>query len=105
MTVETNDQNFQTEVLESDIPVVVDFWAPWCQPCKQLAPIIEQVAKDLEGKVKIVKHNVDDGPQAPSKYMVRGIPTMILFKGGQVVDNKVGSVSKEVLTKWIEENT
>lgn len=102
MTKETTDANFQQDVLENKLPVLVDFWAPWCGPCKQIAPVLEEVSKDLSGKVEIVKCNVDDNPESPSKYMVRGIPTMILFKDGNIVDTKVGALPKSALIEWIQ---
>src|SRR2546430_16606191 len=91
---EVNDKNFEIEVLKSDLPVLIDFWAPWCGPCKQIAPVVDELAKEYAGRLKIVKMNVDDNPQTPSKYGVRGIPNLILFKNGQVRDQIVGAVPK-----------
>jgi thioredoxin 1 len=91
------DANFETEVLQSNIPVLVDFWASWCQPCKAIAPHVDALAEDYEGKVKVGKVNVDENPATPAKYGIRGIPTIILFKDGKVVDQVVGAVPKAQL--------
>lgn len=96
------DTSFEAEVLNAEGPVLVDFWAEWCAPCKQIAPILEEVAKDFEGKLTIAKVNIDENPQTPSKYNVRGIPTLILFKDGQVAGTKVGTVPKSALVQWVE---
>ena len=96
------DANFEQEVLTSDKPVFVDFWAPWCGPCQMMGPIVEEIAKELEGKnIKIGKMNVDENPNTPGHYNVMSIPTFILFKGGQVVDQVVGGVQKEKLKEMI----
>jgi len=98
MELVINEQNFETEVLKSDVPVLVDFWAPWCGPCKIMGPIIEEVAKELEGKpAKIGKMNVDDNTETPAKYGIMSIPTIIIFKGGEPVEQLVGVQAKEKL--------
>ena len=96
------DDTFETEVRQSDIPVVVDFWAEWCGPCKQIGPALEALSDEMEGKVKIVKVNVDDNPNSPAQLGVRGIPALFLFKDGQVVSNKIGAAPKAALQSWIE---
>src|SRR5512140_1838502 len=96
-----NDSSFDSDVLKADLPVLIDFWAPWCGPCKAIAPVVEELAKEYAGRLKIVKMNVDDNPQTPSKYGVRGIPNLIIFKGGQVRDQIVGAVPKAQLVKAI----
>ncbi len=105
MTKETGDNNFQNDVLDSKSIVLVDFWAPWCGPCRQLSPIVDEVSKELEGKIEVFKCNVDENPEVPSKYMVRGIPTLMIFKDGKIVDTKVGSLSKQSLLEWIKNNS
>ncbi len=100
--LQVNDKNFTAEVLQSDIPVLVDFWATWCGPCRAISPIVEELAKEFSGRVKITKLNVDENPSTPSQYGVRGIPALILFKEGKVLDQIVGSVPKARLKTLIE---
>ncbi|MEE9388169.1 MAG: thioredoxin [Paracoccaceae bacterium] len=102
-TVAVTDETFEAEVKNSDIPVVVDFWAEWCGPCKQIGPSLEELSVELEGKVKVVKVNVDDNPNSPAQLGVRGIPALFLFKNGEVVSNKTGAAPKAVLQSWIED--
>ncbi len=97
-----NDKNFADEVLNADLPVLVDFWATWCGPCRSISPIIEELAKEFTGRVKVTKLNVDESPATPSQYGVRGIPTLILFKGGKILDQIVGAVPKARLITMIE---
>lgn len=99
--IEFTDDNWQSEVLSSDRPVLVDFWAPWCGPCRAIAPLVEELASEYDGKVKVGKLNIDDHKNAPSEFGVRGIPTLLLFSGGQVVDQIVGTTSKAKLEKMI----
>ena len=101
-TVAATDATFDAEVRQSDIPVVVDFWAEWCGPCRQIGPALEELAQEMEGKIKIVKVNVDENPASPAQLGVRGIPALFMFKGGQVVSNKVGAAPKAALASWIK---
>ncbi len=100
---QVSDESFDKEVLQADLPVLIDFWASWCGPCKAIAPVVAELAKEYDGKLKVVKMNVDDNPQTPSKYGVRGIPNLILFKGGQVKDQIVGAVPKAQLVKAVSQ--
>ena len=97
LTVEVTDQNFQTEVLANTLPVIVDFWAPWCGPCRMIAPQLEEIAKDYEGKVVIAKVNVDNSPMVAGQFGIRSIPTLLYVKGGKVVDQVIGNVPKSDL--------
>ena len=102
-TKNITDENFETEVLKADKPTLVDFWAEWCNPCKQLSPILEEISNEME-QVAFAKHNIDEQPNMPTKYGVRGIPTMLLFKGGELKATKVGATTKSNIVSWIKEN-
>jgi thioredoxin 1 len=100
--IEVTDDSFEDEVLKSGEPVLVDYWAEWCGPCKMIAPVLEEIATDYSGKIKVVKLNIDDNPDTPPKFGIRGIPTLMLFKGGEVEATKVGALSKTQLTAFID---
>jgi thioredoxin 1 len=100
-TVKVDTSNFQSEVLDSAEPVVVDFWAEWCGPCKMIAPSLEEISTELAGKVKVVKLNIDENPELAAQFGVRSIPTLAMFKGGEVADIKVGAAPKTALSAWI----
>lgn len=100
----TSDAGFQQDVLQSEGPVLVDYWAEWCGPCKMIAPVLDEVAKEYQGKLKVVKLNIDDNQVTPAKYAVRGIPTLMLFKGGNIEATKVGALSKSQLTEFLDAN-
>jgi len=101
-TIPVTDATFDAEVRKSDIPVVVDFWAEWCGPCRMIGPALEELSNEMAGKVKIVKVNVDENPDSPSKLGVRGIPALFMFKDGKVVSNKIGAAPKAALQTWIQ---
>ena len=100
---QVTDASFDSDVLKADVPVLIDFWAPWCGPCKAIAPVVDELAKDYAGRLKVVKMNVDDNPNTPSKYGVRSIPNLLVFKGGQVKEQIVGAVPKAVLVKAVDQ--
>jgi len=102
--IHVTDETFEHEVLKSDDPVLVDYWAEWCGPCKMIAPVLEEIAEEYAGKLKIAKLNIDDSPKTPAKYGIRGIPTLMLFKDGDVEAIKVGAVSKSQLSAFIDSN-
>jgi len=105
MTIKhTSDSDFDEDVLKSDTPVLVDYWAEWCGPCKMIAPILDEVSRDYDGRLQVVKVNVDDNPGAPARFGIRGIPTLILFKNGAQVATKVGALSKSQLTAFLDSN-
>ena len=100
-TVKVDKNNFQSDVLEADAPVVVDFWAEWCGPCKMIGPSLEEISTEMAGKVKVAKLNIDDNPELAAQFGVRSIPTLAIFKGGKVADIKVGAAPKTALSAWI----
>ena len=101
-TKPVSDASFDQDVLKAEGPVLVDFWAEWCGPCKTIAPALEEIASEMGGRVQIAKVNIDENPQTPQKYGVRGIPTLMLFKDGQVAATKVGALPKSQLSEWVE---
>ena len=103
-TLKASDADFDSVVRQSDVPVLVDFWADWCGPCKQIGPSLEELSDEYAGKLKIVKVNVDDNPDAPAQLGVRGIPALFMFKGGEVVSNRMGAAPKAALKNWIDES-
>jgi thioredoxin 1 len=103
-TLAVTDDSFEADVLKASGPVLVDFWAEWCGPCKQIGPALEELSSELSGKVTIAKLNIDDSPSTGSRFGVRGIPTMMIFKDGQVVSTKVGAMAKTKINEWIEQS-
>lgn len=102
--VHVSDDDFEAEVLQSRVPVLVDYWAEWCGPCKVIGPILDEIAEEYDGKLKVAKLNIDDNPTTPPKYGIRGIPTLMLFKNGEVEATKVGALSKSQLTAFLDQN-
>ncbi len=102
-TIKVSDESFEKDVLQADKPVLVDFWAEWCGPCKQIAPALEQIAEELADQVSVAKINIEESPLTPSRYGVRGIPTMMLFRGGQMASMKVGAMPKAKILEWLAE--
>ena len=103
-TVSVTDESFENDVLKSEKPIVVDFWAEWCGPCKQIGPTLEEISDEMSSDVIIAKHNIDNEPNTPTKYGIRGIPTMLLFKNGSLKSTKVGATTKSNIVSWIKEN-
>ena len=102
--VHISDESFEEEVLQSERPVLIDYWAEWCGPCKTIAPVLDEIATEYSDRLKVVKLNIDDNPQTPPKYGIRGIPTLMVFKNGQVEATKVGAVSKAQLTAFLDDS-
>ncbi len=101
-SVALTDSDFENEVLQSDVPVVLDFWAEWCAPCKAMGPIIDDIADEKQDNIKVFKMNIDENPDTPTKYGVRGIPTFMVFKDGQLLDTRVGGMTKAQLEEWVD---
>jgi len=104
LTISVTDETFADEVLKADTPVLIDYWAEWCGPCKVIAPVLEEIAEDYAGKLKVAKLNIDENPATPPRYGIRGIPTLMLFKNGNVEATKVGAVSKSQLSAFLDSN-
>ena len=102
--IHVSDDSFEQEVLQSEMPVLIDYWAAWCGPCKMIAPVLDEVASEYADKIRVAKLNIDENPATPPKYGIRGIPTLMLFKNGEVEATKVGAVSKAQLTAFLDEN-
>ena len=98
------DESFEKDVINAEKPTVVDFWAEWCGPCKQIGPVLEEISDEMKDQVVIAKHNIDQEPNTPTKYGIKGIPTMLLFKGGELKATKVGATTKSNIVSWIKEN-
>ena len=103
-TIQISDDNFEENVIKKGQPIIVDFWAEWCGPCKQIGPILEEISDEYSDKITIGKLDVDENPETPGKFQIRGIPTMLLFNNGELIDTKVGMSSKADLTEWIDKN-
>ena len=103
-TINVTDASFEEEVLKSDKPVVLDFWAPWCGPCKMIGPSLEEISDEMADKITVAKINIDENPNTPTQFGVRGIPTMLVFKNGEAAATKVGAVSKTAIVEWIEDS-
>jgi|TARA_Y100001970_G_scaffold4314_1_gene4997 thioredoxin 1 len=103
-TLKVTDENFEAEVIKASKPVIVDFWAEWCGPCKMIGPILEEISDEMSDQITIAKHNIDENPNRPTQYGIRGIPTMLLFKDGELKANKVGATTKSNIVSWIKEN-
>ena len=101
-SIAVSDNSFEADVLKAEGAILVDFWAEWCGPCKMISPALEEIAKEMDGRVRIAKMNIDDNPMTPQKYGVRGIPTLMLFRDGQVAATKVGAMAKNQLQQWVE---
>lgn len=101
-TIAVTDDSFEADVLKADGPVLVDFWAEWCGPCKQIGPALEEIASEMDGKIKVAKVNIDQNPMTPSKYGVRGIPTLLIFKNGDEAARQVGAMAKGKIVEWID---
>lgn len=101
-SVALTDSDFENEVLQSDVPVILDFWAEWCAPCKAMGPIIDDIADEKQDNIKVFKMNIDENPDTPTKYGVRGIPTFMVFKDGQLLDTRVGGMTKAQLEEWVD---
>ena len=100
--LQTTDKKFEVDVINSDLPTIVDFWAEWCGPCKQIAPILEEISAEKKDIINICKLNIDENPEIPQKYGVRGIPTLMFFNEGKLIDTKIGSLPKSLINEWIE---